>query len=96
MPRQEVHPSTPFAFAGRASRGTAPAVRSPAARRWGRTTALLLAPFAAALAAIAGLAYVLLLPVCGIASIASAVAHASWAVLREAFRGARERTAPRA
>jgi hypothetical protein len=94
MSRQVVHPRTPFT-PPQISRGGAAAVRPAAARRWSRSVRILLAPFAAALAAIAGLAYVLLLPVCGIASIAAAVAQASWAALREAFRGARERTAPR-
>jgi hypothetical protein len=95
MPRQDVHPRTPFASPPPRASDGAPAVRSHAARRWGRVGRLLVAPFAAALAALAGLAWVLLLPVCGIASIANAVAQASWAAVREAVRGVRERTAQR-
>jgi hypothetical protein len=95
VPRQDAHPRTPFAPGPPAPERGPAAVRPAATRRWARARALLVAPFAGALAAIAGLAFLLLLPVCGIASIAGAVAKASWAAVREALRGVRERTAPR-
>jgi hypothetical protein len=55
---------------------------------------LLVAPLAALVAAVAGLLYVLLLPICGIASMAGAAAQASWRLVREALATARTR-APR-
>jgi hypothetical protein len=93
MARQDVHPRSPFAsrWAG-AGRGS-PAMRPRAARPWSATARILVAPLAAVLAAVAGLVYVLLLPICGIASIASAVAKACWAALGEALPGARPRAA---
>jgi hypothetical protein len=77
------------------SRGSAPDVRQAAtpAPSAGR---ILLAPFALLLAAIAGLVYALLLPICGIASIAEATARASWAIVHDAFRRTRHRAASRA
>ena len=57
---------------------------------------VLLAPFAIVLAALAGLLYAVLLPICGISSIAEATARASWAIVRDAFRRTRHRAASRA
>ena len=45
---------------------------------------LLLAPFVAAAAALSGILFVVLLPVCGIASIAEGIARASWRWVRRA------------
>jgi hypothetical protein len=49
-------------------------------------------PFAALTAALAGLLYVLLLPVCGIASVLEAIATTAWSLVRA---GAQGHTAPR-
>lgn len=57
---------------------------------------ILLAPFALVLAALAGLLYALLLPICGIASIAEATARSSWTIVRDAFRRTRHRAASHA
>jgi hypothetical protein len=103
MPRRiAVQPRSPFApgapeAAGRGAAGAGPprAPRAPVPRGWGFAARILIAPFAAALAAIAGLVYVLLLPVCGIASVASAIAQACWRTLRGATRGGNWRTALR-
>ncbi len=46
-----------------------------------------LAPFAALGAALAGLVFVVLLPVCGIASIAEAIARSCWGAVRAALWG---------
>lgn len=95
MTRQDFHPRTPFASPSPAREGATTQVRRSVARRAGRVSRLLLVPLAAIAAAVAGLVYVLLLPICGIASIASAAALASWALVKDAFGGARGRTAPR-
>ena len=57
------------------------------ARSMGR---LLLVPLALLAAALAGVVFVILLPICGIASIAEAAAKSSWAFVRDAFRHPRE------
>jgi hypothetical protein len=95
MPRQLVDPRSPFAPTSPDAAGGAPPPHSRAAQGWRRVARVLVAPFAAVLAAMAGLVYVLLLPICGIASIANAAALASWSLLRESLGGARRRTAPR-
>jgi hypothetical protein len=88
-------PRSPFAVLEPGAGAAAHAPPPPSQRAPGIVARLALAPFAAVLAAVAGLLYVLLLPICGIASIASAVALASWSTLRDAVRGAHTRTAPR-
>jgi hypothetical protein len=95
MLRRLVEPRTPFAAAPPLRTGDAAPQRPGAAHARSALARAVLAPFAAALLALAGLVYVLLLPICGIASVASAVAQASWAVLREGSGGVRKRTAPR-
>ena len=95
MPRQENGPRSPFASPSPGDARTAGPVRPPAARPAGSLVRILLAPFAALVAAVAGLVFVLLLPICGIASIASAAAQASWGLVRQVLRGARRRAAPR-
>ena len=57
---------------------------------------VLLAPFALLLAALAGILYAVLLPICGVASIAEATARTSWGIVRDAFRRTRHRAASRA
>jgi hypothetical protein len=87
-------PRSPFAPRVQGAGAGAGPQRPRPPRGWGWVARVLVAPFAAAVAAIAGLVYVLLLPICGIASIASAVALASWSTLREVTRGAHRRAAP--
>jgi hypothetical protein len=62
-----------------------------AGRRLGRVA---LAPIVALAGALAGLVYLVLLPICGIASIAGAAAQGAWAFVRDACALARGR-APR-
>ncbi len=57
------------------------------ARPWATAAWIALAPFAALGAALAGLVFVVLLPVCGIASIAEAVARSCWGAVRAAVLG---------
>lgn len=89
MPRQDVHP---LAYLATPSRDP---VTPPDGWRPRVPARLLLLPFAALAAAVAGIVFVVLLPICGIASIASAVAQSSWDVVREGFGGVRHRTARR-
>lgn len=96
MLRQIVdEPRSPFAARAPGGGDGAGPPRPRPRRAWGWPARVLVAPFAAVLTALAGLVYVLLLPICGIASIASAVALASWSALREAILGAPRRAAPR-
>jgi hypothetical protein len=57
-------------------------MRRFAATRWPVLARVLLAPFVLALAAIAGVVFAILLPVCGVATIAEAVAKGGWAFVR--------------
>jgi hypothetical protein len=66
-----------------------PSVRRTAAGRGGRAGRIALAPLAAVVAALAALVYVVLLPICGIATIAEAVARSSWAAVRDAVVASR-------
>ena len=92
MPRQEAHPRTPFALGGARTDGP---VRPSVAWQPGPVVHLLLSPFAAVVAAVAGLVFVVLLPICGIATIASAAAQASWGLVRAVVSRVRRRAAPR-
>jgi hypothetical protein len=95
MPRHHAPPRSPFA-ARHAGADPAPGeLRQQVARGGARFLRLALAPFAALAAAAAGLVYVILLPICGIASIAASVARASWAAAREAIAAMRHAHAPR-
>lgn len=94
MLRQNAHPRPPIA--ARAAPPAPPAVRQLAARGAAAIGRILIAPFALALAAIAGMVYAVLLPICGIASIAEATARASWALVRGAFRRTRQGATSRA
>lgn len=60
-------------------------VRPYAARRLPRFLALLLVPFTVAAALCAGFVYVILLPICGIGSIAESLARAAWRQTRAAL-----------
>lgn len=72
--------------AGAAS-GEAPGagdLRRKGARPGATVARLLVTPFVAAAAALSGILFVVLLPVCGIASIAEGIARASWRWVRRA------------
>lgn len=64
---------------------TTSATRQVAAGSAGALARALLAPFAALAAAAAAIVFVLLLPLCGIASIAEAIAKISWRFVRAAW-----------
>lgn len=93
-----VAPRTPPAPRAAPSRGReAPPLRhSVAIARLARAIArVLLAPFALVVAAGAGLLFALLLPVCGVASIAEAISRASWALVRDTMSQFQGHHAPR-
>ena len=85
MLRQNAYPRASLAVASMPTDPERP-LRQSAARGWRMIGRLVLAPFALAAAAAAGLVFVILLPVCGIASVAEATAKSSWALVRDAFR----------
>jgi hypothetical protein len=74
---------------GEAARGR---LRHPAARGFVATARLVAAPLVAIAAALAGVVFVVLLPICGIASLAEGFAKAAWdatrALLPHVSRGA--------
>lgn len=57
------------------------------ARRTAALARLLIAPLAVVAAALAGVIFVVLLPVCGIATIAEGLARASWRYVRRSDAG---------
>ncbi len=69
----------PHATGSMASGGVRRIAASP--RRWWRVA---LAPLLLLAAALAGLLFVILLPICGLASIAQGAASAAWDLAREA------------
>jgi hypothetical protein len=85
MPRQGVHSRTTLTGLPAPEGRSAAPVRRSAARPGAALARLLLAPFAAVVAAAAGLLFAVLLPICGIATIAEAVAKASWRLVRDAL-----------
>ena len=85
MPRHHDQRRTTFAGSPVASPGgPAPASRS-AARVATAALRLIVAPFAAIAAAAAGLVFAVLLPICGIATIAEAIAKAAGRFVRDTF-----------
>lgn len=80
--------------AGSGAPGDAP-VRRTAARFATWTVRLIVAPFAAVAAAVAGLMFAALLPICGIATICEGIAKASWRFARGAFEHSPQRRARR-
>jgi len=82
---RSVQPRTTFAAPPASRSGGAARVRPFAAARWSVAGRAILAPFALALAALAGILFAILLPICGIATIAEAVAKGGWAFARGAF-----------
>jgi hypothetical protein len=75
---------TTFAAPPTSGPGGAVRVRPFAAPRWSAVGRVILAPFALVLAALGGVLFAILLPICGIATIAEAVAKGSWAFVRRA------------
>lgn len=84
----------------RGRRSFAPERGAPRSERRGRgrtvappaagTARILSVPLAALLAAAAGLVFVVLLPICGIATLAEDVARGSWRAARSGLRPRRE------
>lgn len=74
-----------FAGAGAPSAGGAGALRSPVARHMAAALRVALAPAAALAAALAGLLFAVLLPICGIATIAEGFAGAAWRFAKDAL-----------
>jgi hypothetical protein len=92
------YPTLPSPHAGpfAASEGPPRLRQSVAIARLARAIArVLLAPFALVVAAGAGLVFVLLMPVCGLASIAGSISRSSWALVRGAMSQFRAHPAPR-
>jgi hypothetical protein len=91
-------PMPPASPAGpsRPSEGPPRLRQSVATARLARAVArVLLAPFALVVAAGAGLVFVFLLPVCGLASVAESISRASWALVRDTMSQFRAHPAPR-
>jgi hypothetical protein len=85
MLRQHVRARTSFADASAEAPAADPGVRHSAARVVVRALRLIVAPVALASAALAGLLFAVLLPICGIATISEGIARASWRFVRESF-----------
>jgi hypothetical protein len=85
MLRQDVQARTTFAGDAPSSAAAPSSMRRSAARLAAVALRLIVAPFAAAAAALAGLAFAVLLPICGIATICEGIAKASWRLARDAF-----------
>lgn len=94
MSRRSDPPRSPFAAAPPGAGGAGGPVWRSAAPRGRSFLRLAVVPFAALAAVLGGLVFVVLLPICGIASIGEAVARASWELVRDAVAGASRR--PRA
>jgi hypothetical protein len=82
MVRQIVQPRMTFAAPPAPEDGGVRHVRRSVAESCPLFLRVLLAPLVLALAAIAGVLFAILLPVCGIATIAEAVAKGGWAFVR--------------
>lgn len=85
MPRPAVAPLRPVV--GRAL----PAQPLPRryAAGWLRLAGALVAPLVAVVAALAGLLYAILLPVCGLASVAAGLATSGWQAAKDLAHGRR-------
>lgn len=95
MLRHNAHPpatsSTPLPIE---SRGVA-AVRQGAAARGAAYLRVALAPIALLFAALGGAVFAILLPICGIATIAEGIARGAWAFVRGAMPQTLSRSATR-
>ena len=85
MVRHPVHTRTTFAAPPVVEIGGARGVRPFVAAWWPVVGRVLLAPFVLVLSAIAGVLFAILLPVCGIATIAEAMARGGWGFVRGAL-----------
>jgi hypothetical protein len=85
MLRSEGDGRTTFAGGEPAPAASAGPVRQSAARPHALLARLLVAPFLVLAAAAAGLVFAVLLPICGIATIAESIAKAAWRFVRETF-----------
>ena len=85
MVRHSVHARTSFAASGAPGPGEQGDVRQSTARVAVKTVRLIAAPFALVGAAIAGVIFAALLPICGIATICEGFAKASWRFVRDTF-----------
>jgi hypothetical protein len=85
MLRQTAQSRTTFADGGDAPPVFVAPVRPSAATFGARALRLIVAPLALAAAALGGLVFAVLLPICGIATISEGIAKASWRFVREAF-----------
>lgn len=85
MVRHSVQSRTTFAAPPLVEGGGARDVRHVAARSWPVAVRVLLAPAVLACAALAGAVFAILLPLCGIATIAEAVAKRGWKFVRGAL-----------
>lgn len=85
MVRHSVDARTSFAASGATGPGEPAVVRQSAARVAVKVVRLIVAPFALIGAAIAGVVFAALLPICGIATICEGFAKASWRFARDTF-----------
>ncbi len=76
---------TTFARDEDSARGGSAPMRQSAARQARIALRLIAAPIVCAAAALAGLVFAVLLPICGIATISEGIAKASWRFVRETF-----------
>ncbi len=83
MPRQDVQSRTTFAEGDEALSAAAVPLRHSAASLVARALRLIVAPLALAAAALGGLVFAVLLPICGIATISEGIAKAAWRFVRE-------------
>lgn len=83
--RQHVHSRSREAAPSPLAVGGARDLRQGVARRVHPFLRVVLFPFALLFAALAGVVFAILLPVCGIATIAEAIAKATWAFVRGAM-----------
>lgn len=85
MLRTDDQGRTTFARDAGSAPGGAVPVRQSAARPAKIALRLIAAPIVVLAAAVAGLVFALLLPICGIATISEGIAKASWRFVRETF-----------
>ncbi len=83
MARHDARARTTFAGEGVRSLGGGAPVRRSAAPIARAVMRLIVAPFALVAAALAGLLFAVLLPICGIATISEGIARSSWRFVRE-------------
>lgn len=86
MLRQNAYPRASLAVASIPTYTASGTLRRTVAQRGLLVGRIVLAPFALVAAAVAGLLFVILLPICGIASVAEATAKSSWLLVRDTFR----------